>query len=209
MEEELGRGEWASFIAFDTTLRLAGRPQGSPAGHDDDPGWRFRLLHEARAAAALNHPNIIAVYEAGSYGGESFIAMELVDGKPLDKIVPPDGLPFGQTLTYAEQIADALVKAHGSGVIHGDLKPRNVMVTSGGLLKVLDFGLARHAAPGESETDSAFPQGVFGTPSYMSPEQARGEELDARSDLFSFGALLYEMTTGVMPFRASHHRIRV
>jgi len=172
--------------------------------HDEDTSWKQRLLHEARAAAGLNHPNIIGVYEIGESAEIDFIAMELVEGKPLDQIIPPGGLPHSQAVGIAVQIAEALAKAHACGVIHRDLKPRNIMVTGDRLVKVLDFGLAQRSMTEEAETIPAKAGAVFGTPSYMSPEQARGEELDARTDLFSFGAVLYQMATGVLPFQGAH-----
>ncbi len=205
VEEELGRGGMGVvYRAFDTQLRRPVALKVLPPEHDDDPDWQQSLLREARAAAALNHPNIIAVYEVGSDAGTGFIAMELVEGKPLQQIVPEGGLPFGQIVEFASQIAAALAKAHACGVIHRDLKPRNIMVTGDGLVKVLDFGLAKRIAGGEPETISMPADGIIGTPSYMSPEQARGEELDARTDLFSFGAVLYQMATGALPFPGAH-----
>ena len=204
VEQELGHGGMGTvYRAFDTQLRRDVPLKVLPPEHHEDPRWQHHLLHEARAASALNHPNIITVHEIGSDAGVDFIAMELVEGKPLRQIIPPGGLPPSEALGYAEQMADALAKAHARGVTHRDLKPGNIMVTSDGLVKVLDFGLARRVATGEAATSSTLTPGVAGTPSYMSPEQARGEELDARTDLFSFGAVLYEMVTGVVAFKGA------
>ncbi|HEX7285353.1 MAG TPA: protein kinase [Candidatus Angelobacter sp.] len=173
-----------------------------------------RLKAEARAASSLNHPNICTVYEIGEAEGEYFIAMEYVEGEPLDRYMEGHALQLDELLDLAIQIADALDAAHSRGIIHRDIKPANIVVTPRGQVKVLDFGLAkllgsRRAAeqptyagttmmtPAEHLTS---PGSAVGTTVYMAPEQARGKELDARSDLFSFGAMLYQMATGRLPF---------
>jgi eukaryotic-like serine/threonine-protein kinase len=159
-----------------------------------------RFAREARAASALNHPGIVTVYELGSAGGESFIAMEFVEGQTLREKA---GSPLPLVLEWMRQVAEALAAAHKAGVVHRDLKPGNIMVTPAGQVKVLDFGLARHA---RDWTDPAASQDVtmtgelLGTPAYMSPEQALGEPVDHLSDIFSFGAILYEMACGRRPF---------
>jgi serine/threonine protein kinase/WD40 repeat protein len=157
-----------------------------------------RFEREARAVAALNHPHIAALYDVGP----NYFVKEYVVGRPLQQMIPRKGLPLRDALNYATQIADALASAHAAGIIHRDLKPGNVMITSDGGVKVVDFGLARVTAPfahGESETQTA-EGAITGTVSYMSPEQAQGRNVDVRSDIFSFGAVLYEMLTGTRAF---------
>jgi eukaryotic-like serine/threonine-protein kinase len=179
-----------------------------------DPQALARFQREAQAASALNHPNIITIYESDSYNGVAFIAMEYVRGHSLVELMRDRGLADAETLSYALQIAEALTKAHQAGIVHRDLKPSNVMITQDGLVKVLDFGLAkvgavaRHADTGAGGPTSAtetqallsMPGTTIGTLSYMSPEQARGEPVDARSDLFSFGIMSFEMLTRTLPF---------
>jgi Tol biopolymer transport system component/predicted Ser/Thr protein kinase len=174
-----------------------------------DPERKRRFVQEAKAASALNHPNIIHIYDISSQGGVDFIAMEYVAGKTLERLTPRKGMGVSEALKYAVQIADALSKAHSAGIVHRDLKPGNVMVTNDGLVKVLDFGLAKliePAAPGEDEpTRTLRPRTeegtIVGTVAYMSPEQAQGKPVDARSDIFSFGSVLYEMVTGRRAFQ--------
>lgn len=159
-----------------------------------DSASRNRLLAEARAMSALTHPNIVTVHQVGSAEGVDFIVMEFVKGKTLAEWIPADGMPFRKLLELAMQIASGLAKAQVEGVVHGDVKPRNVMVTAEGEVKVVDFGVARML---KAQGASASPGG---TAAYMSPEQARGEAVDARSDIFSFGAVLYEMASGRRAF---------
>jgi eukaryotic-like serine/threonine-protein kinase len=168
-----------------------------------------RFTQEAKAASALNHPHIITIYDIASDGGIDFIAMEYVAGKTLDQVIPRHGMRLNEALKIAVQMADALAKAHAAGIIHRDLKPGNVMVTDEGQVKVLDFGLAKltEAVPaGDDEpTRTAKPttdEGtIVGSVAYMSPEQAQGKKVDARSDIFSFGAVLYEVVTGCRAFQ--------
>jgi eukaryotic-like serine/threonine-protein kinase len=167
-----------------------------------------RFTQEAKAASALNHPHIITIYDIASDGGIDFIAMEYVAGKTLDQAIPRHGMRLNDALKIAVQMADALAKAHAAGIIHRDLKPGNVMLTDEGHVKVLDFGLAKlteAVPPGDDEpTHTAKPttdEGtIVGTVAYMSPEQAQGKKVDARSDIFSFGAVLYEVVTGCRAF---------
>ncbi len=174
-----------------------------------DPTQKRRLLQEARAASALNHPNIVTVYEIGSDQEVDFLAMEFVAGKRLDELLPAEGMAAGQLLGYAVQVAGALSQAHGAGILHRDLKPSNIMVTEDGRVKVLDFGLAKGFAAQGGDGPAAVSQAltvegaVVGTAYYMSPEQAEGHRLDGRSDIFSFGAVLYELATGRRPFVAA------
>jgi serine/threonine protein kinase len=173
-----------------------------------DPERRGRFVQEARAASALNHPSIITIHEIDSDDGVDFIVMEFVEGKTLDRMISHKPLRHNQALKYGVQIADALSKAHGAGILHRDLKPSNVMVTDEGRIKIVDFGLAKLADSWEPQADASTmtareftePGRVVGTAAYMSPEQAEGRKLDARSDIFSFGSVLYEMVTGQRPF---------
>ncbi len=172
-----------------------------------------RFVQEAKAASALNHPNIVTIYDINQADGVYFIAMEFVAGKPLDRLIPRQGLELNTLLKYGVQVADALSAAHAAGIVHRDLKPGNLMVTDRDLVKVLDFGLAKlAAAPAIAESDDTetlvadslakTQEGVIlGTVSYMSPEQAEGKLVDARSDIFSLGSVLYEMVTGRKAFQ--------
>ena len=172
----------------------------------EDPNLMMRFRREAHVLASLNHPNIVTIYDIGQEGRTLYIAMELVDGKDLDEILTAGALPVHRALDIAIQVGAGLAVAHDSGIVHRDLKPKNVMIRQDGLAKILDFGLSKHA-PGFPRSalegmPAATKEGVLlGTIDYMSPEQACGLPMDFRSDQFSFGSLLYEMTTGKQPFR--------
>ena len=205
IQQKLGSGGMgAVYRAYDSQLRRHVAIKVLALGYLSDDERRTRLLREARAASALNHPNIVGIYEVGSDRGLDFISMEFVEGKTLKDIISSTGLPLAETLDYAAQIASGLAKAHATGIVHGDLKPANIMVSSDGIVKLLDFGLARRMLVTTAETASFTAQDeIAGTPAYMSPEQARGEEIDSRTDLFSLGAVLYEMVTGSRAFSAA------
>jgi len=206
-----GMGE--VYRARDTRLGREVAIKVLPAERLSDPARRARFVQEARAASALNHPNIVTIHEVETAEGIDFIVMERVSGKTLDEVIPRQGMRLGEALRVAIPLADALAAAHAAGIVHRDLKPANVMVTPEGVVKVLDFGLAKltQTDGGGSEEDTTLdaqarlsrPGTVAGTPAYMSPEQASGGTVDARSDIFSFGAVLYEMVTGRRAFAGS------
>jgi tetratricopeptide (TPR) repeat protein len=208
IEEQLGAGGMGEvYRARDTRLGRDVAVKVITPGKAEDAGLQSRFEHEARAASTLNHPNIVCVYDVGEQNGTRFIVSELVHGESLRQMISRGPLPADQTVRIAEQIGDALKAAHAAGVVHRDLKPENLMVTSEGRVKVLDFGLARRirrqsiADSAETQTTATQPGVVLGTAGYMSPEQICGEEADQRSDIFSVGVVLYEMTTGARAFR--------
>jgi Tol biopolymer transport system component len=202
-----GMGE--VYRARDTRLGREVALKVLPESLASDKGRLSRFEQEARAASALNHPNIVTIYEIGRDGETTFVAMELIDGKTLRESSASGSMPVRKALAVAAQISEGLSKAHSAGIVHRDLKPENVMVSKDGFVKVLDFGLAKLADP-ESSQVSAMPTAaspqttagtVLGTVAYMSPEQASGEPVDYRSDQFSLGSMLYEMTTGKKAFQ--------
>jgi Tol biopolymer transport system component len=180
-----------------------------PADLASDPERLARFEKEARTASGLNHPNIVTIYDVGALDGVSYIAMELVDGKTLRELLVHGPMPMKKLLLLAAQVASGLAKAHAAGIVHRDLKPENLMVTRDGLVKILDFGLAK-LVPGGPDSDATnlptLTKGteagtILGTVGYMSPEQASGESLDFRSDQFSFGSILYEIASGTRAFQ--------
>ena len=196
------------YEAYDNHLDRRVAIKVLPTDKVSDPSRKQRFVQEAKAASGLNHPNIVSIYDIRSQDGVDFIVMEYIKGQTLDDLIGPKGMPAAQALKYAVQVADAFAKAHGAGILHRDLKPSNVMVTVEGRIKIVDFGLAKLLeSPGSSPEATTVTAhqlteegNVVGTPAYMSPEQAECRNLDARSDIFSFGSLLYKMVTGRNPF---------
>jgi serine/threonine protein kinase/Tfp pilus assembly protein PilF len=193
--EKLGAGGMgAVYKAIDEQLNrhVAVKVLPSDAQSDEE---RTRFLQEARAASALDHPNICTIFDAGEFDGQLYIAMACYDGETLRQRIGRGALPVSEAVAIARQVAEGLLRAHEAGVVHRDIKPANIIITSRGVAKILDFGLARIS----SEPRITRPQTTLGTPAYMSPEQIRGES-DLRSDIWSFGVVLYEMLTGQRPF---------
>src|SRR5512143_727842 len=198
------------YRAVDTRLGREVAIKVLPAEVSADAARLSRFENEARAASALNHPNIVTIHEIGRADGVSYIVMELVDGKTLRELLAPGALPTRKLLQVAAQAASGLAKAHAAGIVHRDLKPENLMVTGDGVVKILDFGLAKLMQPAALDDDNpdaptathvTQPGAILGTVGYMSPEQASGRELDFRSDQFSLGVILYELATGKRAFQ--------
>jgi len=210
--ERLGAGGMGEvFRALDTRLHRTVAIKLLLDARMEDPAKRRRFLQEARAASALNHPNIVVLYDISNHEGIDFLVMEYVSGQTLKSLIPAEGMPPGAVASMGAQIASALATAHAAGIVHRDIKPANIMVTPDQQVKVLDFGVAKVTAlapsnpDGETETamEHTLPGVAVGTLSYMSPEQTRGETVDGRSDIFSLGCVLYEAATGRHAFKGA------
>src|SRR5499426_2959003 len=220
--KELGRGGMGTvYLAYDTRLGRQAALKLLPSHLVNNPERVRRFQREARASSALNHPNIITIYDFGQEDGRYYIVSEFVEGRTLRNLVGSRDVSLNQILDLAVQVASALEAAHAAGIVHRDIKPENIMLRPDGYAKVLDFGLAKLTEPesggDEAKTDVSWGPPdfetrtgmVLGTVNYMSPEQARGQKVDGRSDLFSLGVVLYELITGRRPFGGEtwHHTI--
>jgi serine/threonine protein kinase len=210
--EQIGAGGMGEvYRARDTRLGRDVAIKILPSNFGDDPDRQRRFEQEARATAGLNHPNIVAIYDVGAHDGSPYIVTELLEGETLGERLRGGALPVRKTIEYGIEIARGLAAAHNHTLIHRDLKPDNIFITKDGRVKILDFGLAKFLAAEEPQDGGNLPTldvhttpgVVLGTVGYMSPEQVRGQTADHRADIFSFGAVLYEMVSGNRAFRGS------
>src|SRR3972149_4806516 len=208
--EKIGAGGMGGvYRAHDERLARDFALKVPPASSFADQTARARLLREARTASKLNHPHICTIHEVGEADGQAYIAMELVEGRPLSELVSGQALPTERVGRYGQQIADALAHAHERGVVHRDLKSANVVITAEGRAKVLDFGLAKRLREEEleegtrSQASLTAEGAVMGTLAYMAPEQLRGQAADARTDIWALGVVLHEMLAGERPFQGN------
>lgn len=200
--EKLGEGGMGEvYLAEDTELNRRVALKFLPSSYANDPDFRARFKREAQAAAALNHPNIVTIYEVSEHEGRPYFSMEHVHGPSLKEALSEKVTPMDRIVDLAVQIAEGLAAAHAAGVLHRDVKPQNILLDSQGRVRILDFGLAK-VLTDSMITDTG---STLGTVAYMSPEQAQNVEADERSDIFSFGTVLYEMVTGQLPFKGEHH----
>jgi len=205
--QKIGEGGMGDvYLAEDTSLERKVALKFLPENLQQDEVARMRFIREAKSAAALDHPYICKIYETGEVGGQSFIAMEYVRGQTIKEMLSEGRLPLKQVLQIGSEVAEALERAHDEGIVHRDLKPANIMLPKEGHAKVMDFGLAKRLTTagdegGETTEGLTWEGTTLGTLNYMSPEQLRGQPIDTRSDIFSFGVVLYEMVTGIHPFR--------
>src|SRR5215467_3177673 len=209
IDRSIGRGGMGEvYSAVDLKLNRRVALKVLPMSSAGQAEARERFEREAKAVAALNHPNIVTIHSVEEEGGVVFLTMELIDGKTLSDLIPKGGMRLERILKLAIPLADAVSSAHQQGITHRDLKPANIMVTEDGRVKVLDFGLAKLREEQEASAETAADPtrgltgkgSIIGTTMYMSPEQAEGRLVDARSDIFSLGIILYEMATGRLPF---------
>src|SRR5579863_8353444 len=210
IQSPLGAGGMGEvYRATDTKLGRDVALKVLPAEMAQDPERLGRFRREAKTLAQLDHPNIVTIYSVEESNGVHFLTMQLVEGQPLDRLIPQDGLGIERIVEIGSAIADALAAAHEKNIVHRDLKPANVMISNEGRVKVLDFGLAKdisaaNLSDATMTSDSRTQVGVvMGTPAYMSPEQTSGRTLDHRTDIFSLGVLLHEMATGRRPFEGT------
>jgi non-specific serine/threonine protein kinase len=201
IEKKIGAGGMgAVYLAEDTKLQRQVALKFLPSEYISEPELKARFMREAQAAASLNHPNIVTVFEISEHEGQLYIAMEYVEGESLKDLIAKNEFSVREVLDIALQISDGLTAAHQAGIIHRDIKPQNILMGKDGRVRICDFGLAK------AKRDVTLTQAgsTLGTVAYMSPEQAQGKEVDQRGDIFSFGVVLYEMITGQLPFKGEH-----